>query len=520
MTDVIVMAYYMSGDRNTIASALHLNKHWCVLIIGLNTDPRTEQLEEFFQAKVGAKRVRVLYATSKEAAGAFAGLAKRPSFMKEIDKKWVPDLEKNARRQRLAKQAARMFGKGEVNLIPPGHATRSIGDWFDKKPDDVRGTLQTFWSDPGRQDQFRDFLSRLGFDPRVKYAFLWCKSGEVTAEKAHHFTDPISWAHLARSIADEGWMPVAVGDAIGGLETQPSLVGFWNRWQEIYHEPLPRELQLSLWTFIARTWGEGCCAVGMRSGMMEVPALVGIRTLYLEEVANQQRARMAQWLMKVTGWCRALLPSPPGLPQSGYWLRHMMAHDNEFGLVLQHVNASRQLAERRQEVTVFLAWVLKEVTKGKVDATIVRTISGYVDMDVHLPKYALSLACVRMITAWVAAPERVYQQEQADDRVVEQVLTSGLIAIQGTLVGRQKKVALKLVPQTTAVDPWPAVHVGQEVTGTREELEQQGFDKASLQKMQATDVGKTFKVRGVAWKLVRMADGVRLVLERRTLVLG
>ncbi len=517
MTEVIVMTYYMSGDRNTIASALHLNRHWCVLIVGLDTDPRTEQLEAFFQAKVGADRVRVMSVTSKEEAGSFAGLAKRTSFMREAASGWVPDLEKNARRAGFVRTVADLFKAREVTLSPPGHATATIGDWFGKKPHEVRETLRRFWSDPELAERFTVFLGHLGFHREQRYAFLWCKTGEVGAEKAHHFTDPISWAHLARAIAEHGWMPIVVGDEIG-VETRPNLVGFWNEWQKLFDEPLPRDRQLAMWAFIATTWGDRCCSIGMRSGMLEVPALVGIRTLYLEEVANQQRARMAQWLMKVTGWCRAVLPEPPGTAQSAYWLRHMLSHQGEFQLVLKQVDAVARLRRRRHDVLTLIAMVMQRVTGGKVDTQVVEIIAGYVDVDVRLEKYALSLACVRVISEWVAAPKTVYETEEMEDRMLENVLSTGLLAIAGITAARAKALPQpRLKAVVGAEDPWPGVKVGGELTGTREQLAAQGFDAQALATLAP---GGSGRFRSVVWKCLCIDEGNKLVLKRQSPVLA
>jgi hypothetical protein len=53
--------------------------------------------------------------------------------------------------------------------------------------------------------------------------------------------------------------------------------------------------------------------------MIEVPALVGIRTLFLEEKFNQQAKRMEQWIGKVPGFERQIVEVPPGIAQGLYW---------------------------------------------------------------------------------------------------------------------------------------------------------------------------------------------------------
>lgn len=311
---------------------------------------------------------------------------------------------------------------------------------------------------------------------------------------------------------------MVVGDPLPGLETRPSLVRFWDEWRKVFGEALPRDKQLAMWAFIAEVWGERCCSVGMRSGMLEVPGLVGIRTLYLEEIANQQRARMAQWLMKVTGWCRGTLPQPPGLPQSGYWLRHMLTHQSEFGSVLKQFDASAELQTRKREVTLFIAWVLKQVTGKPVDRDITRTISDYVDLDVRVEKYALSEACVRVIAKWVAEPRDVYQEEAMADRMVEDILSRKLLPLEGrTALPARRQAEPKHSALVGAADPWPDVAIGQEVAGTIQELSQRGFDLLTLGSLAP---GKSARVQGVVWKCMRLGEGAKLVLKRQSPVLG
>jgi hypothetical protein len=58
----------------------------------------------------------------------------------------------------------------------------------------------------------------------------------------------------------------------------------------------------------------------MRSGMIEVPALLGIRTLFLEEKHNGQAARMEKWLNgTVPGFDRQVVNVPAGIKQQVYW---------------------------------------------------------------------------------------------------------------------------------------------------------------------------------------------------------
>jgi len=116
-----------------------------------------------------------------------------------------------------------------------------------------------------------------------------------------------------------------MGDDIG-LRTTPTLVRFWDdpEWQDILGGRIDnRSAQLGMWCFLAEEFG--CLSIlGMRSGMLEVPALLGIRTLYLEEKHNDQANRMIKWEDKgdgkgVPGWTRQEVNRPPGIAQQKYW---------------------------------------------------------------------------------------------------------------------------------------------------------------------------------------------------------
>jgi len=121
---------------------------------------------------------------------------------------------------------------------------------------------------------------------------------------------------------------VAAGDKIG-LRTQPTLAEFWkdSDWTGIWTDVKidPRSAQLGLWCLLAEEHG-GLSIIGMRSGMIEVPALLGIRTLYLEEKHNQQAERMAKWIGKVPGFERQVVERPAGIKQQLYWRDESAKH--------------------------------------------------------------------------------------------------------------------------------------------------------------------------------------------------
>lgn len=168
------------------------------------------------------------------------------------------------------------------------------------------------------------------FNPNNRYVFLFAKQGDRSAEKAHHFTSILTW-NLLKDRLDQHYqdksnnyriIPVAAGDRIG-LRTDPDLAEFWNdpEWKDMLNGIGidARSAQLGLWCYFAMLY-PNVSIIGMRSGMIEVPALVGIRTLFLEEAFNAQAARMEKWLGGVVpGFDRNVVDVPPGIAQGLYW---------------------------------------------------------------------------------------------------------------------------------------------------------------------------------------------------------
>ena len=327
--EVLVQASYMSGDRNTIASALRVNPDLGILIL---TPPGSaesgDELKNFYTAVSSSNRVEVLAvpATQPVPDESLRAAYKAATNLKRKRPDWLS--------QAVA---------GNVKLQTATYGTKVISNLFSKKKgglgaEKARALLQDFWRLEKAHPDLPDLENRVGewltaqrFDPRKRYVFLFTKEGDRYAEKAHHFTSIGTWRLLvdklrgyARESRDDvpvDVIPVAAGDPIG-LETECDLTRFWLRdsWKSLF-EGLSidgRRAQLGLWCYLAMQYG-GVSIIGMRSGMIEVPALVGIRTLYLEEEFNQQAARMARWIGNVPGFERQVVQRPPGIKQQLSW---------------------------------------------------------------------------------------------------------------------------------------------------------------------------------------------------------
>lgn len=322
--EVLVQATYMSGDRNAIASALRVKpKLGVVILVAADAAASADELLTFYRNVAGTNRVavhRVPRGTARDGAEAVRlfyrsvddhahGKGGRPAGLDGTIEKAVK-VQSATWGTEVIKQA---FGK---DATAARNAVRRL--W---RLDKVKTSAPVPVEEDLRR-AVRLWLRSKGFRLNRQYVFLFAKQGARTAEKAHHFTSILTWRILQERISRETpVIPVATGDPIG-LRTIPTMVEFWNdtAWKKIFenHTIDPRAAQLGMWCLLAEELN-GVSIVGMRSGMIEVPALVGIRTLYLEEAHNQQAKRMAKWLGKVPGYARQVVNAPPGIAQQVYW---------------------------------------------------------------------------------------------------------------------------------------------------------------------------------------------------------
>ena len=336
--NVLVQADYMSGDRNTIASALRVDQRLGILVLGKKNFPaEANDLVKLYRSAGGANRVELrLYEAPRPPVtrpptpvpppSADTETALVRAAYKEVDN-WVHNgLDK---RENPAPAWTKENVGGGVRLNSATYGTRVISDAFGTNADEAKTKLQAHWrlppNGPGNgavRTAMQNYLINKGFNRNRSYVFLFVKEGERTAEKAHHFTSILTWRLLMERVQMEtNIIPVAVGDRVG-LTTLPSLVQFWKdpEFQGIVNRSRldARTAQLGMWCMLAEFFN-GISMIGMRSGILEVPALLGIRTLYLEEKHNEQAARMEKWIGKVPTFERQVVNTPPGIKQQIYW---------------------------------------------------------------------------------------------------------------------------------------------------------------------------------------------------------
>jgi hypothetical protein len=329
---VIIQAEYQSGDRYTIASALKVDPRLGVLILHRQSSPGSAQdLKRLYGAvENAAKRVALVPVPAKEDTPRnlkkykgkdLALVAVEQQYANATQAKFIDSIVPKSDPAREKQK----FEFDRLNLVEDGikfervsGGTYRIGEVFASSPEKKAPELQQFWS-LDRELPVRLWLYRKGFVPSRRYVFLFAKQGGRSAEKAHHFTSLLTWRLLTDEIRKTtDIVPVAVGDNIG-LKTEPSLVEFWEEqgWKDAFDGKPTRRDQLGLWAYFAKVFG-GCSILGMRSGMIEVPALMGIRTRYIEERGNAQSERMASWIGNVPTWSRQIVERTPGISQQKY----------------------------------------------------------------------------------------------------------------------------------------------------------------------------------------------------------
>jgi len=325
--DALVQGDYMSGDRNTIASALRVNNRLGVVVLAAkgHTTAGTE-LYNFYKAAATVNRVELLILDLPLNSAREAAFDVVQKAYKQIDNWYHNQKDK---KNNPAPTWIRTAIGGGVHIHSATYGTGEIGRAFTTNASQTRRLLQQYWHLPdntrgtGLLTAVKRYLTEKGFQPKRAYVFLFAKKGDARAEKAHHFTSILTWRILQERIQRETTViPVATGDDIG-LSSNPRMVKFWDdpAWQKIFegHPIDSRSAQLGMWCYLAENY-KGVSMIGMRSGMIEVPALLGIRTLYLEEAHNQQAKRMEKWLGgKVPGFERQIVDRPPGIKQQIYW---------------------------------------------------------------------------------------------------------------------------------------------------------------------------------------------------------
>jgi len=196
--EVMVQGAHMSGDRNSIATALRLKSRLGVLILSCpSLSTQGTELQKFYESIVGPNRVNLISIINPSDPSAEAGEKSMKGVYRQVSKRDFTNLP--------------LFMK---TMIPWPIFMRSatfgtgvIADAFENDEQGTQKSTRALWrldkvpkkvgtGVVDKRPALRKFLNARGFLQKRAYVFLFAKEGPRTAEKAHHFTSILTWRLL------------------------------------------------------------------------------------------------------------------------------------------------------------------------------------------------------------------------------------------------------------------------------------------------------------------------------------
>jgi hypothetical protein len=312
---VVVQAGYMSGDMFGICAALTLDPTLRVLIL--------EEGDEKFKGvrEEQSALYEAFYTTALKQAG-----VKDDDIPKRIGRVKVNDTNNvykfftagNYRRPYTGPKWADLQFKDHTPE-KAGYATTIVGNTYQADSATSQDTVRKAFTGDKKgpnDDQLKEFVARKGFQAGKKYALLWIRlSAKEKSGGAHAELDTSieGVRQLKKMLKSTGRTPVVIGDrprkdvTAGAID----MIKFWDEEPFKSFKGLDTRIaQLRMFEYM-RGAGIDLISIGMRSGAMEGPALLGIPTIYIEEVGNQQAGRMQKWKGKVPGWQQVQVDTLP-----------------------------------------------------------------------------------------------------------------------------------------------------------------------------------------------------------------
>ncbi|MCD0452994.1 hypothetical protein LO762_27995 [Actinocorallia sp. API 0066] len=214
---------------------------------------------------------------------------------------------------------------GTGTCVAIGNATRIVAEAFGTSAKNSQAALQAAWLPKGWETGAVSLVPggktiaawvAERFTKQNAYAFLWFRrSGAAGGAHPELDTSVKATTDLIATIREKGLIEnakiVIVGDGGHKLEkvVDVDLTEFWNDKESPFITG-DRRMQLALFAYLVKA-GYNFMNIGMRSGALEGPALLGARTVYLEEIYNLQEGRMEQWQGPVPGYHRVELGHVP-----------------------------------------------------------------------------------------------------------------------------------------------------------------------------------------------------------------
>ncbi|MDX6743925.1 hypothetical protein [Actinocorallia sp. A-T 12471] len=310
---VIAQADYMSGDTFGVHAALTLNDTTGLAFFYEHGSEdhmrRANTLLRFYNScpLAGKRRIALIPVTDARKAYRYS---QEGYFPKSVFPWGVPKIVARTR-----------------VCLAIGNATRLVAAAYKTmSPAKATAALQAAWLPQGWEtgaaslvphgETIAQWVARKRFDKSKAYAFLWFRrSGALGGAHPELDTCVTATRDLIKTIKRNGLIEnaaiVLVGDAGHGITdgVDIDLTEYWNDKRSPFISG-DRRMQLALFAYLVKA-GYNLMNIGMRSGALEGPALLGVRTVYLEEIYNLQEGRMDQWQGVVPGYRRIELGHVP-----------------------------------------------------------------------------------------------------------------------------------------------------------------------------------------------------------------
>jgi hypothetical protein len=210
--------------------------------------------------------------------------------------------------------------KARDTFIGPGIATSMVGEKYQANAGNARASVRDAWTlgEGPSEAEMNTFLTGKTIQPGRKYALLWIRLSAKTKKGGAHAELDTSLQGVrdlkAEIIAQTGREVIVVGDDPHKPDIAHNAINLLEFWNEAPFNTgtkvEKRMAQLRLFSHMIEN-GYDLVSIGMRSGAMEGPALLGVPTVYIENEGNRQSIRMEKWLGKVPGWTQAKVKQLP-----------------------------------------------------------------------------------------------------------------------------------------------------------------------------------------------------------------
>jgi hypothetical protein len=324
----------MSGDTYSASALLAVDQGTRILLIKDTKEPqdKTDSVVHKFYTECGlGARVTVLDLSGtavkvKELWQAFNNAPDGPPAKKEF----------SGAPRTIEEALSALY----YNFTPKNQWPRSIvsvtgllANAFEADPDTCSGKVAEVWK-IGRFDTATKFalweyagkkFSKTGFDIRKNIVVLWSRqSGKRGGAHLELDTSYEGIRQLARHFAVEKATVMLAGDERGGklnaiAAGYTQVVNVAEMWKDEFWKSHFAGVivlaQLALFKFLAEDYN--VIHLGMRSGMLETMALLGMPVFYMEPAESPSGSRMLAFSRKGIPYNRIQIQAPPGITAFG-----------------------------------------------------------------------------------------------------------------------------------------------------------------------------------------------------------